>query len=67
MKGADPSEELLDSKKSLAELKGKLLASHHLKLPYEQSDRHIIVIGKNDRTPAKYPRKAGLPMKQPII
>ncbi|MBW7475634.1 16S rRNA (guanine(527)-N(7))-methyltransferase RsmG [Paenibacillus oenotherae] len=67
MKGADPSEELLEAKKSLSELKGKHLSSHHLKLPFEQSDRHIILIGKNDCTPAKYPRKAGIPMKQPII
>ncbi|QHT58655.1 16S rRNA (guanine(527)-N(7))-methyltransferase RsmG [Paenibacillus lycopersici] len=67
MKGADPDEEVQEAKRSIAELKGKLTNVHHLKLPFEQSDRHIIVISKLSDTPAKYPRKAGLPLKQPIV
>ncbi|QHW32196.1 16S rRNA (guanine(527)-N(7))-methyltransferase RsmG [Paenibacillus rhizovicinus] len=67
MKGADPAEEVQESKRSLSELKAKLVDIHHLKLPFEQSDRHIIVINKLAETPAKYPRKAGLPLKQPIV
>ncbi|NBD25055.1 16S rRNA (guanine(527)-N(7))-methyltransferase RsmG [Paenibacillus glycinis] len=67
MKGADPAEETQEAKRSLSELKGKLSNIHHLKLPFEQSDRHIIVIDKLAATPAKYPRKAGLPLKQPIL
>ncbi|AZN38866.1 16S rRNA (guanine(527)-N(7))-methyltransferase RsmG [Paenibacillus albus] len=67
MKGADPAEETAEAKRSLIELKAKLVQTHHLKLPFEQSDRHIIMMEKLGATPAKYPRKAGLPLKQPII
>ncbi|MBM7567946.1 16S rRNA (guanine(527)-N(7))-methyltransferase RsmG [Paenibacillus sacheonensis] len=67
MKGADPAEEVREAKRSLSELKGKLSKVHHLKLPFEHSDRHIIVIDKLGETPAKYPRKAGMPLKQPMI
>ncbi|WP_219834676.1 16S rRNA (guanine(527)-N(7))-methyltransferase RsmG [Paenibacillus sp. R14(2021)] len=67
MKGSDPAEETAEAKRSLSELRAKLTKVHHLKLPFEQSDRHIIVIDKLADTPAKYPRKAGLPLKQPIV
>ncbi len=67
MKGADPGEELKEAKRSMAELKAKLTSTEHLKLPFEQSDRHILIMAKQGATPAKYPRKAGLPLKQPII
>lgn len=67
MKGADPEEELRESKRSMNELKAKWLSSHHLKLPFEQSDRHLILIEKIGGTPNKYPRKAGLPLKQPLL
>lgn len=67
MKGADPTEEVNEAKRSLVELKGGLSRVHHFKLPFEQSDRHIIIINKLAATPAKYPRKAGLPLKQPIV
>ncbi len=67
MKGADPDEELKESKRSMIELKAKWLSSHHLKLPFEQSDRHLIFIEKIGGTPSKYPRKAGLPLKQPLL
>lgn len=67
MKGADPSEEVQEAKRSLSELKGKLSGIHHLQLPFEQSERHVIVIDKLAATPTKYPRKPGLPLKQPIV
>ncbi|BBH23391.1 ribosomal RNA small subunit methyltransferase G [Paenibacillus baekrokdamisoli] len=67
MKGADPADELKEAKRSMFELKAKPLSSHHLKLPFEQSDRHLILIEKTSGTPSKYPRKAGLPLKQPLI
>ncbi|SFT23474.1 16S rRNA (guanine(527)-N(7))-methyltransferase RsmG [Paenibacillus sp. BC26] len=67
MKGSDPAEELNESKRSMTELKAKLTSVEHLKLPFEQSDRHILLMEKFSATPAKYPRKAGLPLKQPII
>jgi len=67
MKGSDPEEEVLEAKRSLSELKGKLESSHHFELPMENSDRHIIIVSKTAPTPKKYPRKAGTPLKQPIV
>lgn len=66
MKGVDPQQELQAAALSLKELRGKPRQIHHLKLPVEQSDRHIIVIDKLQPTPRKYPRKAGIPLKQPL-
>ncbi|RCX15574.1 16S rRNA m(7)G-527 methyltransferase [Fontibacillus phaseoli] len=67
MKGSDPGEEVREASKSLTELKGKNLQSHHFSLPMENSDRHIILVKKIGPTPKKYPRKAGTPLKSPIL
>jgi len=67
MKGSDPAEEIAESKRALSELGGKLETVHALQLPFEQADRHIVIVRKSGRTPARYPRKAGIPAKQPII
>jgi len=67
MKGADPAEEVREAGASLRELRGKLEGVHPLTLPVEQSDRHIVLIKKTAVTPKKYPRRAGTPLKQPIV
>ncbi|WP_424769344.1 16S rRNA (guanine(527)-N(7))-methyltransferase RsmG [Paenibacillus sp. sgz302251] len=67
MKGSKSDEELGEAKFSLQELKGRVKTQHELSLPNEQSERHIIVIEKTDTTPRKYPRKAGMPLKQPLM
>ncbi len=67
MKGSDPTEEVRESKRSLSELRGKLVKSHRFSLPMENSERHIILISKSGPTPKKYPRKAGTPLKTPIV
>lgn len=67
MKGNDPSEELSEAKTSLRELRGELEKVESFSLPVEESTRHIILIRKTSSTPAKYPRKAGLPSKSPLI
>ncbi|WP_068778610.1 16S rRNA (guanine(527)-N(7))-methyltransferase RsmG [Paenibacillus sp. GM2] len=67
MKGLDPQEELKEAARSLTELKSKLSATYHFELPMENSERHIILINKTASTPKKYPRKAGTPLKSPII
>jgi 16S rRNA (guanine527-N7)-methyltransferase len=41
--------------------------SYHFQLPQENADRHIIIIEKVGDTPKKYPRKAGTPLKSPIL
>jgi 16S rRNA (guanine527-N7)-methyltransferase len=67
MKGSDPAEELAESKFSLKELRGRLEKVESFILPVEESARHIILIRKTAATPAKYPRKAGLPAKSPLV
>lgn len=67
MKGAKSQEEMKEAGFSLKELKGKLIDEHGMMLPNEGSERHIVVIQKTSTTPQKYPRKAGTPLKQPLI
>jgi 16S rRNA (guanine527-N7)-methyltransferase len=67
MKGADPADELQEAGMSLKKLKGEIRSVHELKLPIEQSERHIILIRKTANTPKEYPRKAGTPIKQPLL
>lgn len=67
MKGSDPAEEVREANRSLKELKGTLRKVEHFILPDEDSNRHMIIIDKKGSTPAKYPRKAGTPLKSPII
>jgi 16S rRNA (guanine527-N7)-methyltransferase len=66
MKGSDPTEELQEAKFSFKELKSELVKIHSFELPIEQSKRHIIIIRKYSVTPNKYPRKAGIPLKDPL-
>lgn len=67
MKGSQSDEEVREAAFSLRELKGKIKSQHQLTLPNEQSQRHIVIIEKADATPRKYPRKAGTPLKQPLL
>lgn len=67
MKGNDPAEELTEAKRSLKELRAELQKVESFSLPVEESARHIVMIRKTGATPAKYPRKAGMPAKSPLI
>ncbi|WP_020620980.1 16S rRNA (guanine(527)-N(7))-methyltransferase RsmG [Paenibacillus daejeonensis] len=67
MKGTDPAEELEEAGRSLRELKGKVRRIVPMQLPLEQSERHVILIDKLAATPRAYPRKAGTPVKQPLL
>ncbi|WNR44584.1 16S rRNA (guanine(527)-N(7))-methyltransferase RsmG [Paenibacillus roseipurpureus] len=66
MKGSEVEEEIQDSTFSLVELKGKIVRVIRMVLPIEESVRHFVEIAKTAPTPAKYPRKAGLPLKEPL-
>jgi 16S rRNA (guanine527-N7)-methyltransferase len=67
MKGSDPKEELKEAEYSLKQLKGKVQQVYSFELPIEQSSRHVILINKVHETPKAYPRKAGTPMKSPLV
>jgi 16S rRNA (guanine527-N7)-methyltransferase len=67
MKGSEIEEELSESSYSLSELKGKVVKVLKMQLPIEESLRHFVEIQKLAATPAKYPRKAGIPLKEPLV
>lgn len=67
MKGVQSDDEVKEASFSLKELRGKLVSQHVFSLPHEQSERHIVLVQKTDVTPKKYPRKAGTPLKQPLV
>lgn len=67
MKGTDITAELEEGRYSLMKLNGRLVDVKHLTLPAEGSDRHLIICEKKAPTPALYPRKAGIPLKTPLL
>lgn len=67
MKGVQSDDEVKEASFSLKELRGKLVSQHAFSLPHEQSERHVVLVQKTDVTPKKYPRKAGTPLKQPLV
>lgn len=66
LKGPKVSEEIHDGKRALETLGGKIVRVVETKLPIEQSERNILVIEKIKPTPKKYPRKPGIPKKEPL-
>jgi len=66
MKG-NVEDEAEASKKAIVSLGGTLETLHHFTLPGTDMNRSIIVIRKVRATPAKYPRQAGKPEKEPIL
>lgn len=67
MKGSNVEEELTEGKKAIKVLGGKTEKVETFDLPEEQSERNIVMIRKQQKTPGTYPRKAGTPSKKPII
>ncbi|MCD9024849.1 16S rRNA (guanine(527)-N(7))-methyltransferase RsmG [Cohnella silvisoli] len=67
MKGTDISAELDESRYSAAKLNGKIQDVKRLTLPSEGAERHLVICMKESPTPAAYPRKAGIPIKSPLV
>lgn len=66
MKASNAKEEINDAQKAIEVLGGKIEKIEEFDLPESDIGRTIIIIDKNKCTPAKYPRKAGTPAKEPI-
>ncbi|MEI8200277.1 MAG: 16S rRNA (guanine(527)-N(7))-methyltransferase RsmG [Eubacteriales bacterium] len=66
MKG-NVEEEAEAAKKAIVTMGGTLETLHNFTLPGTDMKRSIIVIRKVRATPAKYPRQAGKPEKEPIL
>ena len=60
-------EEVQMSVKAMQIFKSKLEDIIHYSLPENAGERTLLLIRKEGPTPKKYPRKAGLPSKEPIM
>lgn len=67
LKGQFSDDELLEAKNAIHILGGKFEKKYSFHLPIEQSDRTILIMKKIKKTPKTYPRKAGIPVKKPIM
>lgn len=59
-------EEVEEAKKALEKLGGKIEKIEKMYLPNSDIERNIIIIKKIKNTPKEFPRKAGVPSKNPI-
>ncbi|HHV98735.1 MAG TPA: 16S rRNA (guanine(527)-N(7))-methyltransferase RsmG [Clostridiaceae bacterium] len=66
MKGSN-TEEVDMSSKALDVLGGEIENIYTLTLPFSDIKRNIITVRKLRQTPTKYPRKAGKPLKVPLV
>lgn len=63
---ASIGEELENAKKAIDILGAKIVSVNHITLPKSDIERNIILIKKVKDTPDRFPRKAGIPLKEPI-
>ena len=66
MKGSNIEDELNISKNAIIKLGGKVEHKEKIVLPESDIERNIIIIKKVKNTPKEFPRKSGMPKKQPI-
>ena len=66
MKASGAEEETAQAKKSIDVLGGTICNIEQFNLPKSEIGRTIITIIKEKRTPNNYPRKPGMPSKEPI-
>ncbi|RPI93004.1 MAG: 16S rRNA (guanine(527)-N(7))-methyltransferase RsmG [Chloroflexi bacterium] len=65
-KGETGPAEAQSAEKAMELLGGKLKQLIPVSLPGVADDRYLVVVEKVAATPPKYPRKPGIPMKQPL-
>ena len=66
MKGSEISDEISKSKNSIKVLGGEIAKIEEFTLPKTDNKRNLILIKKERQTPGKYPRKPGIPSKEPL-
>jgi len=65
-KGETGPAEAQSAEKAMKVLGGKLEQLVPVNLPGVADDRYLVVVNKTQATPPKYPRKPGVPTKQPL-
>jgi 16S rRNA (guanine527-N7)-methyltransferase len=66
MKGATAEDEAHNAQRALSILGGELRRIEAIQLPDVTEVHHLVTVEKVRKTPAAYPRKAGLPTKKPL-
>lgn len=67
MKGPDIEEEIQNGKKAIKVLGGNISKVDSFELANTDIKRTVLIINKIEKTPSKYPRKPGIPSKEPIV
>lgn len=65
-KASGYQKELEAGKKAVETMGGELTALYTVQIPGIQGERILVEITKRRATPAKYPRKPGIPKKRPL-
>ncbi len=66
LKGPLADEELDNAKRAIHILGGEVKEVANVKIPYSDLSHKIIIVKKVRQTPLQYPRKAGIPTKNPL-
>ena len=66
MKASAAQDEINEAKNAIKILGGKIEKIDEFNLPQSDIGRTVIVMKKEKETPSKYPRKPGIPSKEPI-
>ncbi|GAB2537052.1 16S rRNA (guanine(527)-N(7))-methyltransferase RsmG [Gracilibacillus alcaliphilus] len=66
MKGSQAEEELTEAQDGIEILGGAVNRLETFSLPEDNGERNIVFIDKKRKTPKKYPRKPGVPNKNPL-
>lgn len=65
-KSVNIDNELKEAKQAIKQLGAELESINAIKIPYSDIEHSIVIIKKIQQTPERYPRKAGIALKQPI-
>ena len=66
-KGAIGAEEMAAGERAAAELGGQVISVEAFELPVLQDRRSLVIVEKTRPTPARYPRREGVPAQQPLF
>lgn len=66
-KGTGVEEEISRSENAVRILGGEIEGVHRLTLPFSGDGRTLISVRKTRPSPGKYPRRAGIPAKRPLL
>jgi len=66
MKGPQGREELAEAERGIRLLRARVAVVRTVRLPLEDAERTLIVLEKTGSTPDAYPRRAGIPARNPL-